>query len=199
MKSLSTLLLALLHHFSPLDDPTADRSLVLRNKAFEALTYCKANQLNTKFCILVNMSIHSGKKRLFVYDFVADSVLSSGLCSHGCCNSAWGADFTKEKPTFSNTPESHCSSLGKYKVGKRGYSSWGINVNYRLHGLEKNNSNAYSRLIVLHSWEDVPNREVYPNGTPEGWGCPAVSNEQMKTIDRFLSKAKKPVLFWIYQ
>jgi hypothetical protein len=65
-----------------------------------------------------------------------------------------------------------------------------------LQGKEKTNSNAVNRAIVLHSWEVVPNNEVYPEGTPEGWGCPAVSNESMKKIDEIL-KQNKNVLMWI--
>ncbi|MGJ1262192.1 hypothetical protein [Sphingobacterium spiritivorum] len=37
-----------------------------------------------------------------------------------------------------------------------------------------------------------------PQGSPEGWGCPTVSNEAMKIIDARLRRAKKPVLMWIY-
>jgi len=154
--------------------------------------------MNTDFCILVDYSIHSGKKRLFVYDFKKDSIVLVGMVSHGCGDNPWGIDATKTNPTFSNVPESHQSSLGKYKIGKRGYSSWGINVNYKMHGLQKTNSNAYERVIVLHSWDMIPNEECYPNGTPEGWGCPAVSNEFMKSLDIKLKSAKKPVLMWCY-
>jgi hypothetical protein len=72
-------------------------------------------------------------------------------------------------------------------------------VNYKLHGLESSNSNAYDRLIVLHSWNDVPDSETYPNGTPEGWGCPAISNNLMKQVDSLLKLQSKPVLLWIFQ
>ena len=169
-----------------------------QTKAIEAFAYVKKHHFNTKLAILVDMSIHSGKNRLFVYHFKKQEIVTQGLCSHGCCNEPWGADYSKDKPVFSNTPESHCSSLGKYKIGKRGYSNWGINVNYKLHGLEASNSNAFKRVIVLHSWEEVANTEVYPNGTPEGWGCPAVSNSFMQELDNLLQKETNPVLFWIY-
>ncbi|MFD0962986.1 murein L,D-transpeptidase catalytic domain-containing protein [Pseudofulvibacter geojedonensis] len=169
-----------------------------QTKALEALAYAKKNNFNTHYTILVDMSIHSGKKRLFVWDFKEQKIIKQGLCSHGCCSEPWGADYTKEKPVFSNTPDSHCSSLGKYKIGKRGYSNWGINVNYKLHGLESSNSNAFKRVIVLHSWKEVADTETYPNGTPEGWGCPAVSNSLMKELDNLLQKETKPLLFWIY-
>lgn len=169
------------------------------SKGKQALEYCQKNGMNTDFCILVDMNIHSGKNRFFVYQFKNDSVLQSGLCAHGCCDEPWGEDNTKETPLFSNVPESHCSSLGKYKIGGRGYSNWGINVNYKLHGLDATNSKAYARIIVLHSWIDIQENEVYPNGTPEGWGCPAVSNKLMKYVDAKLKKANKSVLFWVYR
>ena len=87
--------------------------------------------------------------------------------------------------------------LGKYKIGNRGYSSFGINVNYKLHGLEPTNNNAYKRFIVFHSW-GISNEEVYPNEISESWGCPAVSNEFMKEMDKVLQDQKDPVLLWIF-
>jgi hypothetical protein len=86
---------------------------------------------------------------------------------------------------------------GKFKVGKRDYSSWGINVKYWLHGLEKTNANAENRVVVLHSWDAVSNDEVYPQVSPLSWGCPAVSNEFMKKLDAKLKDVKQPVLLWI--
>ena len=172
---------------------------LISNKNTEALEFCKENNFNTDFYIWINMNIHSGKNRLFIYDLKKDSVISSGLCSHGCGESLWASDQTKENPSFSNIIDSHQSSIGKYKIGDRGYSNWGIHVNYKLHGLESTNSNALQRFIVLHSWNSIGNEEVYPNGTPEGWGCPAVSSELMLEIDGLLQKSDKPVLLWIYK
>lgn len=168
-------------------------------KIVSGLQYCKKAKLNTEYAIFVDMSKHSGKRRLYLYSFTKQKVLLSGLCSHGCGNAPWGEDKTKTAPVFSNTPESHCSSLGKYRIGKRGISSWGIGINYKLHGLENSNSNAFKRIIVLHSWNAIENFEPYPLGTPEGWGCPSVSNAVMKKLDTLLQTQKKPVLLWIYK
>lgn len=178
------------------DNKTIER---LKLKSAAAKSFCKKNNYNRDFCILIDMSIHSGKQRAFLWDLKKDSILASGMCAHGCGSNPWGATSTKEKPVFSNTPDSHCSSLGKFKIGKRGYSSWGINVNYKLHGLESTNSNALKREIVLHSWSDVTEKEVYPAGTPEGWGCPAVSDAFMKIIDPKLKASVKPVLLWMFE
>jgi len=168
-------------------------------KAKIAYEYCTTENLNTDYCILVDMNTHSGKNRLFIWDFSTNSIIKTGLCSHGCCDSIWGEDETKENPQFSNVHESHCSSLGKYRIGKRGYSNWGIHVNYKLHGLEKSNTNAYDRFIVLHSWEMISDQETFTYGTAEGWGCPAVSNKLMKYLDNKFKKDTKEPLFWIYK
>jgi hypothetical protein len=88
---------------------------------------------------------------------------------------------------------------GKYKIGTRDYSSWGINVKYWLHGLEESNESAVKRVVVLHSWNAVKNNEVYPKFAPLSWGCPAVSNEFMEKLDTRLKKSEKPVLLWIVE
>jgi hypothetical protein len=168
----------------------------IREKAKAAKTYCADKKLNQNLCLLIDMSLHSGKYRAFLYDFRKDSIVARGICSHGCCDSPWGETSSKEKPKFSNTPDSHCSSEGKYRIGKRGYSQWGIHVNYQLHGLESSNSNALTRQIVLHSWSDVPEKEVYPEGSPEGWGCPAVSDSFMRIVDDSL-RNNPGALLWI--
>lgn len=170
-----------------------------KSRIAEAQRFCNANSFNKQYGIFINMSLHSGRKRLYLYSFTEKRVILTALVSHGCCKAEWASDETKTTPQFSNVPESHCSSLGKYRIGKRGYSSWGININYKLHGLESSNSNAYRRVIVLHSWEDIPDEESYPAGTPEGWGCPSVSNSVMKKLDAVLQKQKQPVLLWIYK
>ena len=169
------------------------------NKNAEALKYCIENDFNTDFYISIDMDVHSGKNRLFVYDLQKDSIMTTGLCSHGCGEHPWSYDFSKERPAFSNIEDSHQSSLGKYKIGKRGYSNFGIHVNYRLHGLESTNDNAYERDIMLHSWDMVQNKEVYPKGCPEGWGCPAVSNEMMTFLDGLFKQSDGAVLLWIYR
>ena len=168
-------------------------------KAREALAFCKQKNMNTQFCILIDMELHSGLNRFLVWDFKKDTLKYSFPVSHGCCSLSWGDDQSKENPTFSNQEGSHCSSLGKYKLGKRGYSDWGVNVKYLMHGLESTNKNALSRYIVFHAWDMVSDNATYPNGTPEGWGCPAISNKNFKLIDPLLQKADKSVLMWIYE
>jgi hypothetical protein len=171
----------------------------LKQKAAEAKAFCLKKKYNTDFCLLADMNIHSGYERMVVWNFNTDTVERSLLVGHGCGQERWSYDDSKDKPVFSNVNGSHCSSLGKYKIGARGTSEWGIKVKYLLHGLESSNSNALKRYIVLHSWEKMPDEEVYPAGSPEGWGCPTVSNENMRYLDEKLAAVKKPVLFWMFQ
>ena len=167
-----------------------------RNYFKEAQEYSKKNHLNLNKFILIDLGLHSGLKRFFVYDFKKKKVVKSFMVSHGCGDNVWGQTYTKENALVSNERDSHCSSVGKYVVLKRGISQWGIKINYVLQGKDKTNSNAINRAIVLHSWDKVPNNQVYPEGTPEGWGCPAVSNKSMQEIDELL-KENNRLLLWI--
>lgn len=170
----------------------------LQQKADEALKYCKEKNFNTEFCILIDMELHSGINRFFIWDFKGNKILEKYLVGHGCGTNKWSSDESRDKAEFSNEDGSHLSSLGKYKIGTRGYSNWGINVKYLMHGLEKTNNNALKRVIVFHSWDKMSDEEIFPGGSPEGWGCPTVSNGAMKLIDKRLKESKKPVLMWIY-
>lgn len=171
----------------------------LSSKAKEAYSYCLENNMDTNYCILVDMSIHSGKNRLFVWNFNLNKTELLGICSHGSCDGKTGLGYSRTEAKFSNVPSSYCSSKGKYKIGNRGYSNWGININYKIHGMEPTNSNAYKRFVVLHSWEAVPNEEIYPEYAPNSLGCPMVSNEMMTLLDDKLKHKKTPVLLWIYE
>jgi hypothetical protein len=171
----------------------------MKERGRESLAFCRDNNFNTDFCILIDMSLHSGVKRFFVWNFKTESIEYSFLVGHGCCDKPWKQDQSKENPTFSNVDGSHCSSLGKYKIGARAYSNWGVNIKYFLHGLDVTNDNAFRRVIVFHSWEAVSDEEVYPKGTPEGWGCPTISNKSFKMIDPILKASNKPVLMWVYK
>ncbi|SHI45352.1 murein L,D-transpeptidase catalytic domain-containing protein [Bacteroides stercorirosoris] len=167
----------------------------LKVKAREAKAYCVSKGFNTNYCFLVDFSIHSGKRRFFVWDLKGDSIKYASLCAHG-----YGKDSTPSKPVFSNVPGSLCSSLGKYKIGIRAYSKWGINVHYKLHGLEPTNDNAFKRIVVLHSYTPLPATEIYPLHLPLGMsqGCPVICDETMRQIDALLKVEAKSVLLWIY-
>ena len=163
----------------------------------EALSYAKANKFNESYYFLVDLNLHSGKNRFFIYDFKTNKIIDENLVTHGSCDQFEENPKKWEKVKFDVRSDSHCSMSGKYKIGKRDYSSWGINVKYWIHGLEKTNNTAVKRVVVLHSWNAVKNEEIYPKYSPLSWGCPAVSNEFMQKLDTRLQESKKPVLLWI--
>lgn len=169
---------------------------LLKIKADSALAFCKRKAMNTDFCILVDMSIHSGRNRFFVWDFKEQKVVKESLCAHG-----YGKGSTKDEPVFSNIEGSYCTSLGRYKIGARAASQWGIKVHYKMHGLDKTNNNAFKRWVVLHSHTPVPATEIYPQHMPLGWsqGCPVIDDSVMTYLDTEFKKVKKPVLLWIYK
>lgn len=165
-------------------------------KVAEAFKFCKKNGYDTAICFFVDMSIHSGKNRFFVWDFAQKKIIHEGLCCHGM-----GRGSTGSTPVFSNESGSYCTSLGKYKIGISSYSQYGIHVHYKMHGLETSNSNAFNRVVVLHSYYAVSETEIYPLHIPMGYslGCPVVSDGLMANLDALLKKKTKPTLLWIYK
>ncbi len=177
------------------DAPSPQTAGRLRAKADSALAYCRAKGMNTDFCLLADMGVHSGRKRMWVWDFRKGAAALSSLCCHGCGQGGTGA-----KPVFSNVPGSNCTSLGKYRLGARSWSNWGIHVHYKMHGLEPTNDKAFERIVVLHSFSPVPDVEIHPFHLPMGWslGCPVISDSAMAAVDSMMQKSAKPVLLWIY-
>lgn len=170
----------------------------LKAKADSAYAFAQENDLDLKHAFLVDFSLHSGKDRFFVWDFEADTVGFSSLCAHGVGKGSNRSSYTDIK--FSNVENSYTSSLGKYKTGIRSYSQWGINVHYKLHGLEKTNDNAFKRIVVLHSYGLVPQSEIYPAHLPLGYsqGCPVINDEVMRQVDALMKQKDKDLVLWIY-
>jgi hypothetical protein len=171
-----------------------DRSAIyakVKDKAEEAKLYAQAKSMNTQIAFLLNMEQHSGQNRFYVYDLERDSILQTGLVAHGS-----GDKTFTEKPTFSNQNGSGLSSLGKYKVGAKYNGRFGIA--YKLHGLEKTNSNAFSRFVVLHAYSCVPDEETYPEYICNSLGCTMVSNHFIVDLSKLIDKQKKPIVLWVF-
>lgn len=165
----------------------------------EALNFIKKENFNDEFYFLIDMSIHSGKNRFFIYDFKSKKVIDKNIVTHGSCDKFDENSTKSEKAKFSDQLDSHCSSKGKYRIGLKDYSNWGIKIKYWLHGLEESNKSAVERVVVLHSWNAVENNEIYPKYSPLSWGCPAVSNEFMEKLDVLIQKSNKPILLWVIE
>jgi hypothetical protein len=162
----------------------------IKSYASDAKDFCYANGCNTKLFFLIDMSVHSGRKRFFVYDMRADSVLCSSMVAHGAC----GHSFLNEAQ-FSNQPGSGCTSIGKYKIGAKYNGRFGIA--YKLYGLDSSDSNAYERCVVLHSYYEVPDDETFPDPICNSLGCPMVSPNFLSRLEIKIDASSKPILLWI--
>lgn len=168
----------------------AETLLRLSKKAIQAKGFIADHGFDLKHCFLIDMRIPSGKNRFFVYNLDKDSVEIAGLVTHG------SGLVNSDTPVFSNTPNSYCTSLGKYKIGKSYNGKFGLA--YKLYGLDKTNSKAFDRFVVLHAHACVPNDEVTPLPICESWGCPTVSPAFLTRLRSYLDETTRPVMLWIY-
>jgi len=151
-----------------------------------------SKKYNTRICFLIDFKLPSGKNRFFVYDLHQKSILYAGLVAHGSGNKA----FTT-KVVISNTVESGCSSLGSYKISYKYKGRFG-NA-YKLIGLDSSNNNAFKRNVVLHAYDCVPDNETYPMPICNSLGCPMVSYNFLKQLEKVINSSSKPILLHIYK
>jgi len=155
-----------------------------------AKEFTKLNRYNQETVFLVDLSTHSGLERFAVVDLKSDSVIHKGLVAHGA-----GGKYWSKKAVFSNTPNSLCSSPGKYKIGSKYNGRFG--TAYKLHGLDETNSKAFERFIVLHGYDCVPDDSLYPEYLCNSEGCPMVSYKFLDVLSAYIDKSTKPILLWI--
>lgn len=164
----------------------------ISKKVKELNQFLKANpNYNQDVFFLIDMRILSNYKRFFVYDNVRKKILYEGMVAHG------SGSMTEEMDSlyFSNTPNSLCSSIGKYRIGKSYSGQFG--KSYKLYGLDKTNSNAYDRAIVLHKHKGIPDTEQYYPITLS-YGCPMVSANFFTKLEKIIDASDKEILMWIY-
>jgi hypothetical protein len=160
-------------------------------KGVKGLSYLnKTGQVNNDGIItIIDFSLPSNQKRLFVIDLKNNKLLYNTYVAHGR-NS--GKELANK---FSNNDRSYKSSLGFYATGdtyqgKHGYS-------LKLEGLERGiNDNAESRGIVMHSAWYVNERMAQRKGyVGRSEGCPAISKSVYKTI---IKQIKDGTCLFIY-
>jgi len=110
----------------------------------------------------------SNKKRLYVIDLTAGTLLFNTLVAHG---KNTGDEFARY---FSNKPSSLQSSLGFYITREAYEGSHGLGL--KLSGVEPGfNDRAEERAIVMHGADYVCDAFIDQYGRlGKSWGCPAV-------------------------
>lgn len=124
--------------------------------------------LNDSIISIIDFSLPSDKKRLFIIDLKNYKVLFNTLVSHGRnTGREWATSFSNQHSTYKSSPGFYITR--ETYQGKNGYS-------LKLEGIENGiNDNAYERGIVIHGAAYVSNDYV----NTQGWigrsqGCPAV-------------------------
>jgi hypothetical protein len=125
-------------------------------------------KLKSDILTLVDFSLSSSTKRLWVIDLAHNTILINSLVAHGK-NS--GDDFATR---FSNVADSFKSSLGFFVTGEVYKGKHGLSL--KLDGQERGrNDNARSRYVVVHGADYVSEdfvRNHHRCGRSQG--CPAV-------------------------
>ncbi len=158
----------------------------LSRQAFEYALTGYSNLLNSGKIIknnllsILDFSLPSGKKRLFVIDITTGDLVYNTYAAHG------RGSGTAMATQFSNKPNSFKSSLGFYITGETYNGKHGESL--RLNGTEKGiNDNALARGIVIHSASYADEEIVERQGfIGRSLGCPAlpqnISKEVISTI-----------------
>ena len=125
---------------------------------------------------IIDYSLPSNQKRLWIIDMENGNILHHDLVSHGRNSGDLMAN------SFSNVDSSNMSSLGFYLTGETYFGKHGYSL--RLDGLEKGfNSNARTRAIVIHGAEYVDEEFVSIYGRlGRSLGCPALPNDSASEV-----------------
>ncbi|MFA4916990.1 MAG: murein L,D-transpeptidase catalytic domain family protein [Syntrophales bacterium] len=131
---------------------------------------------NKKYLTLIDFSLSSKVRRLWVIDLEIMRIIHNSLVAHGKSS---GEEFAVK---FSNTPESKMSSLGFYLTGSEYYGKYGLSL--YLDGIEPGiNDNARKRAIVMHSAPYATGDFTFKFGRlGRSFGCPAVPPEKSTAI-----------------
>jgi hypothetical protein len=128
---------------------------------------------------VVDYSLRSRDKRLWVLDVERGVVLAHELVAHGRNT---GEDHAER---FSNQPGSLQSSLGTFLTGAAYHGKHGLSL--RLRGLGRTNDRAEARAIVVHGADYVNLGIVAQLGRlGRSQGCPALSRAVAPRIIRLI-------------
>jgi hypothetical protein len=179
---MSNLNSAVLDNVDPIDARTCYTNCGLEGKldfeifafAMEALDEMEYG--NEDIVTIIDFSLPSTEKRLFILDLRNQQILYHTFVAHG---KNTGVNMATK---FSNNKGSNQSSLGLYRTGESYQGKHGYSL--RLDGLENGfNDNARSRAVVMHSASYVSESFIKRHGRlGRSWGCPAVPVEFSKDI-----------------
>jgi len=146
-------------------------------------------EIQKNILTIIDFSLSSSNRRLWVIDMDSNTVLYQSLVSHGRNT---GEEYAEE---FSNEMNSNKSSLGFYLTGETYLGKNGFSL--RLDGLEIGvNDKARNRGIVVHGADYVSEDYIKENGRlGRSQGCPAIP---MELRDKIIDVIKEKTCLFIY-
>lgn len=191
MKNIFFFLLFLMFSCDSKSQENVKQSSIPFDKIEHVKDFIKNKKYNQELAIFINFRIPSNKFRFFIYDLKNNKILEKAIVAHGSGSVVKGSNDL----VFSNTENSYQSSLGKYEIGSSYTGKFG--KAYRLKGLDKTNSNALKRAIVLHPYyciSDVETKEL----ACLGLGCPMLSPNFFKVAEKYIDGSKKPIILYAF-
>jgi hypothetical protein len=159
--------------------------------ALDAMACARARGVagNSGLLTVIDYSLPSTERRLWVLDLKHGEVLFHELVAHGRGS---GDNYATQ---FSNLNDSHQSSLGLYLTG--GTYTGGNGYSLILKGLDSGvNDRAEARHIVMHGAWYVSAEQVRQQGRlGRSWGCPALSQD---TAPRVIDTIKGGTFVFAY-
>ena len=166
-------------------------TLIPIEKVSKIKNFVKDTKYNQDLVIFINFRIPSNKFRFFIYDLKNDKILEKAIVAHGSGSVVKGSNDL----VFSNVENSYQSSLGKYQIGSSYVGAFG--KSYRLIGLDKTNSNASKRAIIIHPYYCISDVETQ-NLACLSLGCPMLSPNFFKVAEKYIDGSKKPMVLYAF-
>ena len=156
--------------------PDADRGVLALALAARECAVDSGEVAPDSRLAVIDYSLPSTTRRLWVFDVQAGKLLHHELVAHGRGS---GDNYAT---SFSNAADSHQTSLGLFRtaetyIGGNGYSM-------RLDGLEPGvNDNARARAIVMHgAWYVDPAVVAQQGRLGRSYGCPALRQQVARVV-----------------
>ena len=136
----------------------------------------KGQVRNSDVLSICDFSQSSRRKRLYVIDLESEKMLVNTYVAHGR-NS--GGEYANR---FSNSPESHQSSLGFYVTRNTYFGGHGLAL--KIDGVERGiNDKAKERNIVVHGSKYIGDQFLKSNRfNGRSFGCPAIPAKQTPKV-----------------
>ena len=156
--------------------PDADRGVLALALAARECAVDSGEVAPDSRLAVIDYSLPSTTRRLWVFDVQAGKLLHHELVAHGRGS---GDNYAT---SFSNAADSHQTSLGLFRTGETYIGGNGYSL--RLDGLEPGvNDNARARAIVMHgAWYVDPAVVAQQGRLGRSYGCPALRQQVARVV-----------------